>query len=379
MPVTLIQKFLSLESASSIILLLMAIMAMIWANSPLAYLHLRFIDASLFWVNEGLMAVFFLLVGLELKRGFLEGQLAKPAQIALPLIGALGGMLVPALIYSWVNHGNVVTLKGWATPVATDIAFALGVLSLFGRRVPVQLKLFLLALAIFDDLGAILIIAFFYSDGLSSFFLSLSLILAMVLCLFNILSIRSLLPYLFVGALLWLCLLHSGIHPTIAGVILAFTIPGNRTNGYSALDYLEDKLHPWVAYLIMPLFALVNAGVSLHGLSWRVLLDEVVLGITLGLFVGKQVGVFSFTWLFIRLGFATMPKKTSWLALYGVTILCGIGFTMSLFLGTLAFANENTYLAEVRLGVIIGSVLSSVVGVVVLLIAFTQKRSSVVD
>lgn len=379
MRVSVLQKFLKLESASGIILFAMAVLAMIWANSPLAFIHQKFIDASLFFINEGLMAIFFLVVGLELKRGFLEGQFSRLSQILLPAAAALGGMIVPALIYLALNYSHPETVIGWATPVATDIAFALGVLSLFGRRVPIALKLFLLALAIFDDLGAILIIAFFYSSDLSALLLLLSVVLGLILGLFNVLSIRSLIPYLLVGVGLWFCLLHSGVNPTIAGVVLALTIPGAQGGRYSPLIYLEAKLHPWVAYLIMPLFALANAGFAMPEATDSLWFDSVVLGIALGLFIGKQMGVFSFSWLVIRLGWAKLPEKSSWLMLYGVALLCGIGFTMSLFLGTLAFENENIYLAEVRLGVIIGSILSSLAGAVILSVAFARKRSRIVD
>ena len=368
-----VQRFLQLESSSSIILLLAAIIAMIWANSPLVELHDRFIAASLFWINEGFMALFFLLVGLELKRGFMQGELSKVSQAMLPAVAAFGGMLVPALIYWAINHDHPIAAKGWATPVATDIAFAVGVLTLFGRRVPYGLKLFLLALAIFDDIGAIIIIALFYSHGIAYLWLFQSLVLVLILYLFNRLNIRKVIPYLIVGVCLWFALLKSGVHPTISGVLLALTIPTDGSK--SAFNQLENKLHPWVAYLIMPMFALANAGFSLHDLSWDSLREDVVLGIVLGLFVGKQVGVFGFSWLLIRLRFAKLPTHTSWLSLYGVALLCGIGFTMSLFLGTLSFQNEAGYLAEVRLSVIIGSILSGLVGAYVLLIGFARDEN----
>lgn len=380
MRVNLLQKFLKLESASGIVLFSAAVIALLWANSPLAFLYHRFIEASLFWVNEGLMALFFLIVGSELKRAFLEGQLSQPAQIMLPVIAALGGMIMPALIYVVINLGDTETLRGWATPVATDIAFAVGVLSLFGKRVPNGLKLFLLALAIFDDLGAIIIIAVFLSANISLLFLVSAIFCLCILIGFNRFNIHSLWPYLMVGILLWLSLLQSGIHPTIAGVLLAFTIPNkDKRTGNSPLRYLEIKLHPFVAYLIMPLFALINAGFSFSGFSFDTMVEGIVLGIMLGLFLGKQVGVFTFSWLLIRLKLAKLPFRSTWLSLYGVSIVCGIGFTMSLFLGTLAFENDNTYLVKVRLGVIMGSILSSLVGAAILLIAFARKRSSIVD
>ncbi|MHB1221025.1 MAG: Na+/H+ antiporter NhaA [Gammaproteobacteria bacterium] len=373
MRIRILRRFLALESSSGIILFLMAILAMIWANSPLGYLHTQFVASSLFWINEGLMAIFFLVVGMELKRGFLEGQFSKFSQIALPAIGALGGMIVPALIYVAFNTPDLEKLAGWSTPVATDIAFALGVLSLFGKRVPVGLKLFLLALAIFDDLGAILIIAVFYSHGVSIGWLFQAAVLMIMLFSFNRLSVSSLIPYLVVGVGLWWCLLHSGVHPTIAGVLLAFTIPNESKHGPSPLHRLENQLHPWAAYLIMPVFALANAGISLQGITLETLRDSVVLGIVFGLFLGKQLGVFAGAWLLIKLKWVRLPDKTDWLMLYGVSILCGIGFTMSLFLGTLSFENESRYFAEVRIGVMLGSILSGLIGALVLKIAFAQQ------
>ncbi len=377
MGASLLQKFLKLESSSGIILLAAALIALILANSPFGAFYQQVVDISLFWVNEGLMTIFFLIVGLELKRSFLRGQLSNFSQIGLPAVAAVGGMLVPAMLYYLVNYTNPETLRGWAAPVATDIAFALGVLSLFSRRIPIGLKIFLLALAIFDDLGAILILAIFYSAQLVYLFLFQAIVLSAILILLNRLMVKAITPYLLIGIWLWYALLNSGIHPTIAGVIVAFAIPGNYQ--HSPLERLENTLHPWVAYGIMPLFALVNAGVSLQGIAISTLVEPVVLGIAGGLFVGKQIGVFCFAWLMIRLGYAKLPEKATWPELYGIALLCGIGFTMSLFLGTLAFENENVYLAEVKLGVIIGSILSGVMGAVVLLIACAKKRSRVVD
>ncbi|MBX3708695.1 MAG: Na+/H+ antiporter NhaA [Gammaproteobacteria bacterium] len=370
MAVRLLKQFLQLESSSGILLFFMAILSLILANSPIASLHQQFTHRFLFIVNDGLMTLFFLIVGLELKRAYIDGQLSRLSQVALPFIAALGGMIVPALIYYWINYADSMALKGWATPIATDIAFALGVLSLLGWRVPAALKLFLLALAIFDDIGAIIIIALFYSHGFSVLYLCFSAAMVFMLVLFHYYSIQSLFPYLLIGVLLWCCLLHSGIHPTIGGVFVALTIPDKAHESHSPLNKLENALHPWVAYVIMPLFALTNAGFSLSAITWDNLTDKMVLGIALGLFIGKQVGVFLFSWLVIQLGFAKLPEKSTWLQLYGTAVLCGIGFTMSLFLGTLSFASENIYLAEVRLGVIMGSLLSSLVGAIVLLFAF---------
>lgn len=367
MPIQLLKRYLQLETSSSFILFLAAILSMILANSPLAPYHQRFIDQFIFLINDGLMAIFFAAVGIELKKGYLDGQLASFSQIALPLAGAIGGMLVPALIYCFINRSSPETLVGWATPVATDIAFALGVLALAGRRISISLKLFLLTLAIFDDIGAIIIIAVFYTSGGSYGFLLLALLPIIGLILLNINYVRSLTPYVICGMLLWFCLLKSGVHPTIAGVLFALAIPEKSDNPTSPLRRLEHGLHPWVAYLIMPLFALANAGVSLATVTWESLFDVVVLGIALGLFLGKQIGVFLFSWLLIRSGAARLPEKTSWRQLYGVALLCGIGFTMSLFLGTLSFQNESIYLAEVRLGVLLGSLLSALVGALILI------------
>jgi NhaA family Na+:H+ antiporter len=284
---------------------------------------------------------------------------------------------LPALIFVAINYHNPVTIAGWATPVATDIAFALGVLSLLGRRVPVGLKLFLLALAIFDDVAAIIIIALFYSGDISWLWLFLSSLVVFFLYVLNRISVRSLTPYLSASLILWFCLLHAGVHPTIAGVILALMIPGDiHDHQRQPLLTLEKQLHPWVAFLIMPLFALANAGFSFTGLSWHMLGGELVLGIFLGLFVGKQIGVFSLSWLMIKCGYARLPDKSSWFALYGISLLCGIGFTMSLFLGTLSFPNHIVYLAEMRVGVMLASLVSGLVGVVVLFFALKKRQKS---
>lgn len=365
---------MQLESAGGIVLFVMAILAMIWANSPLAYIHQQFINRFLFLINDGLMALFFLLVGLELKRGYLEGRLSKLSEVSLPFIAALGGMLLPVMVYYWFNAGNPDTLKGWSTPVATDIAFALAVLSLFGKRLPISLKLFLLALAIFDDIGAIIIISLFYSTGLSLPFLLFSLLLFAGLLLLNRFRVQALLPYLVTGILLWLCLFYAGIHPTIAGVLLALTIPGHANPYQSPLRKLEDVLHFWVVFVIMPLFALANAGFSLEGLRLKDVANPVVMGIASGLFLGKQMGVFLFSYVLIKLKFARLPDYSSWFQLYGVSLLCGIGFTMSLFLGTLSFPNQAHYLTDVRLGVILGSFLSGLFGAMVLLFFTSKKR-----
>ena len=376
MQIRIIKQFLKLESSSSLVLFLSTLLSMILANSPLRAWHQEFVDLSLFWVNEGLMAIFFLLVGIELRRGYLVGQFSQWSQVFLPAIAAVGGMICPALIYYLINFGNPLLLQGWATPVATDIAFAVGVLSLFNHRLSFALKLFLLSLAIFDDIGAILIIIFFFSHHLSMLWLGHSLILVGILYAFNRIKIQAYTPYFLIGVLLWFALLRAGIHPTLTGILLAFMLPAKGARGLNQFKNLEVKLHPWVAFLIMPLFALANAGFDLSGLGWSAFNDKLVLGIIAGLFIGKQIGVFGFSWLAIRLKWADLPEKTSWLALYGVSLLCGIGFTMSLFLGTLSFQNSEIFLAEIRLGVIVGSILSGLAGasVLALAVANTKRR-----
>jgi NhaA family Na+:H+ antiporter len=390
MRLSFMTQFLKMEAAGGIILFVMALAALILCNSPLAdaYEHLWQVIFSiniaqfslsqplLFWVNEGLMTLFFLLVSLELKREFLEGELSTVPQIILPGLAALGGMVVPALIYAAVNWNAADALNGWAVPVATDIAFALGVLSLFGRRVPLGLKIFLMALAIFDDMGAIIIIAAFHSRSLSYWSFLFAFLLLVVLWLMNKNGVRRISPYIVVGFTLWVCVLNSGVHATVAGVLLAFFIPQRTQEGEDSApaQRLENSLHAWVTFVIMPLFALANAGVSLQGLSKSILFDTIVVGIVLGLFIGKQLGVVFFTWLVVRFGWAKLPENTTWLEVYAVAILCGIGFTMSLFLGTLAFEGINpVYLVEVRLGVLCGSLLSGMTGAALLQMALTRK------
>jgi len=363
------KQFLQLESAGGIILFVAAFIAILISNSPIAHWYQQAIEKSLFIINEGLMALFFVIVGIELKRNYLEGMFSKLSQIILPLAAAVGGMIVPALIYCMINLSTPDALRGWATPVATDIAFAVGVLALFGSRIPLALKLFLLLLAIFDDIGAIIIIAIFYGHGLVYGYLILAALIIGLLMLLNRKGILKLWPYLSLGVLLWVTLFFAGIHPTIAGVIFALTLPGNTDEMAAPLQRLEIILHPWVAYFIMPLFALANAGISLQDINLTTLTNTIVLGIASGLFFGKQIGVMLFSWCLIKLDLAKLPEKTSWIQLYGVALLCGIGFTMSLFLGTLSFANESQYLAEVRLGVIIGSLLSGMLGAWVLYLA----------
>jgi NhaA family Na+:H+ antiporter len=377
---TVLLPFIRTEAASGAILLTTAALALLAANSPLAELYGALLELPvgarlgplavqkplLLWINDGLMAIFFLLVGLEIKREMVEGELSTRAQAALPCLAALGGMAIPALIYAAVNWDDPVALHGWAIPAATDIAFALGVLALLGNRIPASLKVFLVALAIIDDLGAIVIIAIFYSGALSLW--SLGLAGGVMLCLLalNRAGVRRQAPYMLLGIALWLFVLKSGVHATLAGVAVALAIPvAEDEGGRSPLRELEHVLHPWVAYLVMPAFAFANAGVSFSGITLADLFAGVPLGIALGLFLGKQLGAFGAAWLAIRAGWARMPEGADWPMLYGTCMLAGIGFTMSLFIGTLAF-ELAAYAAPVRLGVLAGSALSGVAGYVVL-------------
>ncbi|MBX8531426.1 Na+/H+ antiporter NhaA [Pseudomonas cichorii] len=378
--VAILARFLASESAGGIVLMGAALAALIVANSPLApgyfaTLHSVWLGLSVeLWINDGLMAIFFLMVGLEIKREVLAGGLATWEQRALPGFAAAGGMLVPALIYLAVNWGNPQTISGWAIPAATDIAFALGVLSLLGKRVPTSLKVFLAALAILDDLGAVTIIAFFYSSGLNLPMLLASFVTLAVLVAMNRLKVRRLLPYLILGALLWFFVLQSGVHATLAGVALALCIPLGKPEeeARSPLLFLEEKLHYWVAFAIVPVFGFANAGVSLAGISAENLLDPVPLGVALGLFVGKQIGVFLAALLAIRAGLAVLPQGSNWVQLYGVALLCGIGFTMSLFIGNLAFPGAAHLVDEVKIGVLMGSGLAAIAGVLLLRSRFSR-------
>ena len=375
--------FFKLEAASGVVLLFAAIIALVISNSDLAELYFSTLNKYLFiginnfglklsvlhWINDALMAIFFFFVTLEIKREFLQGELSNIKQALLPIIAAIGGMLVPALFYVFVNLGDSETLNGWAIPSATDIAFSLGVLSLLGKRVPLSLKVFLTALAIIDDLGAIVIIALFYSGDLSIKYLSLMLIAFILLLLINKFNIKKFLPYLIVGLFLWDFTHNSGIHATIAGVLLAMTIPHRKKEkDFSLLIKIEHAISPYVAFGIMPLFAFANAGVSLEGLSFASLLDKVPLGIVLGLFLGKQLGVFIFSYVSIKLRIAQMPNNTSWYNFYGVGVLTGIGFTMSLFVGNLAFVENMQYMDGVKIGVLTGSLLSTLFGYFLILL-----------
>ena len=380
--------FFKLEAASGLLLLISAILALILSNSNLSENYFSLLNKNLFigiknfglnlsiihWINDALMAVFFFVVTLEIKREFIQGELSKPKQALLPIIGAVGGMAVPALIYVIINLETGYTLRGWAIPSATDIAFSIGVLSLLGSRIPISLKVFLVALAIIDDLGAIIIIAFFYSTELQYNYLLLMIISFIILLLLNKFNIKKFSPFFFIGLLLWYFTHGSGIHSTIAGVLLATAIPHRKKEkDYSLLLKLEHSLSPYVAYGIMPLFAFANAGVVLKDISFNSLLYPVPLGILCGLFFGKQIGVFLFSFLSIKLKFAEMPSNSNWLKLYGVGILTGIGFTMSLFVGNLAFVDYANEMDGVKIGVLSGSFLSAVIGYFMLLIVTKKK------
>ena len=384
-----IREFLRLEAAGGVMLFAAAALAMLCANSALAPLYDGFLDTPvelrigafqiakplLLWINDGLMAVFFFLVGLEIKREVLEGELSRPSQIALPALAAAGGMLVPGLIYAAFNWGDPAALQGWAIPTATDIAFAVGVLALLGSRVPPALKIFVLTLAILDDLGAILIIALFYTDKLALSSLAVAAAAAAVLVLFNRRGVTATPPYLLLGVLMWAAVLKSGVHATLAGVALALFIPLRTAGDEPPLKRLERELHPAVVYAILPLFAFANAGVPLEGITIATFAGAVPAGIALGLLCGKLVGVFGASWLAVRTGLAPMPMGAGWTHMAGAALLCGIGFTMSLFIGGLAFEGEaNRYAIESRLGILAGSIVAGLAGYLVLRFAGRAKR-----
>lgn len=392
MIVNMMREFLKLEAASGLLVMAGAVLAMIAENSPAQSFYGQLLSVPveirfgqfeiakplLLWVNDGLMAIFFLLVGLEIKREVLEGELSEPSRIILPAIAAVGGMAIPALIYVYFNWGDPDALNGWAIPAATDIAFALGVLSLLGNRVPESLKLFLLTLAILDDMGAIIIIAIFYTSDLSVSALLVSIIAIITLGILNRRRVTSLTPYIIIGVIFWAAVLKSGVHATLAGVVLAMFIPLRVTNedGNSPLRILEHDLHTTVAFLILPLFAFMNAGISLEGLSFNSLLDPIPLGIAAGLFAGKQLGIFGFVWTAVKLRLVKLPQEMGWLELYGLAALCGIGFTMSFFISGLAFEQDGIdVILNDRIGIFMGSVLSAIVGYLVLRIALARSKS----
>jgi NhaA family Na+:H+ antiporter len=367
------------DAAGGILLILAAAIALIMANTPVNPFYegilglpvtlqigtFEIAKPLLLWINDGLMALFFFLVGLEVKREILEGHLSSKDQIVLPGIAAVAGIAAPALVYVFFNKGDAVSMQGWAIPSATDIAFALGLFSLFGKSLPITLKLFLLSVAIFDDIGAIVIIALFYSQDLSTSSLAVAFAGLVALFLLNRFSVRAEAAYIIVGIIVWAAVLKSGVHATLAGFIVAWFIPINvkTEDGHPMLKQMEHGIQPWVAFLILPVFAFANAGVNLVGIGMDDLFNPVTMGIALGLFVGKQIGIFGACWLAIKSGITTLPKGTTWTQLYGVCVLCGIGFTMSLFIGTLAFENQDPdYLDSVKLGVLLGSIISAIMG-----------------
>jgi NhaA family Na+:H+ antiporter len=386
-----ISSFLKLESAGGIILMFATLLALVFANTPLQSYYALFLDTPveirigaieiakplLLWINDGLMAVFFFMVGLELKRELIEGELSDKKNIILPGVGAIGGMAVPALIYTYFNIGDSSAMQGWAIPAATDIAFALGVLSLLGSRVPVSIKIFLTSLAIFDDIGAIVIIAIFYTANISLTSLVVAACCIPLLAWLNNRNPESTSLYIIVGLIMWVAMLKSGVHATLAGVILAMFIPmKSKTNAhYSPLKSLERDLHSVVAFFVLPVFAFANAGISFSGVGGEQILHSVSLGIALGLFVGKQVGIFGLCWLAIKLKLTRLPNDMSWSALYGTAALCGIGFTMSLFIGSLAFEETGINLMfDERLGIILGSIASGFVGYMVLRVSLHSNN-----
>lgn len=379
------------DAAGGILLILAAAVALIMANTPVSTFYegvlglpvtvqigaFEIAKPLLLWINDGLMALFFFLVGLEVKREILEGHLSSKDQIVLPGIAAVAGIAAPALVYIFFNQGDATSMKGWAIPSATDIAFALGLFSLFGKSLPLTLKLFLLSVAIFDDIGAIVIIALFYSQDLSTSSLLIAIAGLVVLFLLNRFSVRAQAAYILVGIIVWAAVLKSGVHATLAGFIVAWFIPlnVNTEDGHPMLKQMEHGIQPWVAFLILPVFAFANAGVNLVGIGMEDLSNPVTLGIALGLFVGKQIGIFGACWLAIKAGITSLPRGTNWVQLYGVCVLCGIGFTMSLFIGTLAFENQDpAYQNSVKLGVLLGSVLSAIMGSVIIARSRGEER-----
>ena len=389
MPLGAVRTFIRHEAFSGILLFAAAILALALDNSAFSWLYDAILETPvtlrigalaldkplLLWINDGLMAIFFLLAGLEIKREVLQGQLSSRAQMILPALGALGGIVIPAAIYAAFNASDPVLARGWAIPAATDIAFALGVLALLGRHVPPSLKLFLLALAILDDLGAILIIAFFYTSELSAGPLIMAALAICGLAILNWRGVTRLAPYILLGVVLWASVLKSGIHATLAGVVLAMFIPmrGRSKEDDSPLLHLEHALHPYVAYGIMPIFAFANAGVSLAGVNLETLTRPLPLAIATALFIGKQIGVFGAVWLTIKAGLARRPEGAGWIHIYGLSLLAGIGFTMSLFIGMLSFSDPQ-HAAGVRIGVMTGSLLSAIVGYGVLRLASVAEK-----
>ena len=382
-------EFFEWAPAAGLLLIATTVLAVLANNSFLAPAYGSFLSTPVavtigalnidkplvLWINDGLMAIFFFLIGLEIKREVLQGQLSSIDKMSLPLIAAIGGMAVPALVFLGINSGSTANLNGWAIPAATDIAFALGILALMGTRAPVALKVLLLAIAIIDDLGAILIIALFYTENLSVEALGLAALGLVGLVALNRSGVKRIAPYVLIGVFMWVCVLKSGVHATLAGVVTALAIPlhGRNETEVSPLKRLEHGLHPWVAFAIVPLFAFANAGVSFAGLTLDALLSPLTLGVAAGLFIGKQVGVFGFTFLAVKSGLARLPDGVNWVQIYSLACLTGIGFTMSLFIGTLAF-NDPATMNDVRLGVLLGSTLSALLGVAMLLGSSPRER-----
>lgn len=378
-----IRNFFKMESAGGIILVIAAAIAMLVANSPLNEMYQGVLHTYVFglsishWINDGLMAIFFFLIGLEVKRELLEGALKSRETAIFPAIAAVGGMLAPALIYVLFNMGDPEAMSGWAIPAATDIAFALGIMALLGKRVPVALKVFLLALAIIDDLGVIVIIALFYSSDLSTLALTIGFIMTAVLFMLNAKKVTSIPVYLLVGAVLWVSVLASGVHATLAGVVLGFAIPLKGNEGEkSPLKHIEHALHPYVAFLILPIFAFANAGISLEGVSMSGLTSMLPLGIALGLLVGKPLGIFSFSWLAVKLGVAKLPDGVDFKQVFAVSVLCGIGFTMSIFISSLAFTGVSPeFDTYARLGILMGSTTAAVLGYILLNFSLPKEEA----
>ena len=376
-----VKKFFQMESAGGVLLVIAAIIAMFVANSPLAKAYSSTLHTYVFgmslshWINDGLMAVFFLLIGLEVKRELMVGALKSKETAIFPAIAAVGGMLAPALIYSLFNMQDPQAIQGWAIPAATDIAFALGIMALLGSRVPTSLKVFLLALAIIDDLGVVVIIALFYSSDLSTVALAVGFAMTALLFLLNAKKVTHLAPYLIVGAILWVAVLKSGVHATLAGVVIGFAIPLKGKNGeHSPLKHLEHALHPYVAYGILPLFAFANAGISLAGVSLSGLASTLPMGVALGLFIGKPLGIFTFCWVALKTGLAKMPDHVQLKQIFAVSVLCGIGFTMSIFISSLAFGTElENYDTYARLGILMGSTSAAVIGYFLLSASLPKK------
>ncbi|WP_260258312.1 Na+/H+ antiporter NhaA [Vibrio intestinalis] len=377
----IIRDFFKMESAGGILLVIAAAIAMTIANSPLNEMYQAFLHTYVFgmsvshWINDGLMAVFFLLIGLEVKRELLEGALKSKETAIFPAIAAVGGMLAPALIYVLFNINDPEAIQGWAIPAATDIAFALGIMALLGSRVPVSLKVFLLALAIIDDLGVVVIIALFYTGDLSTTALAIGFAMTLALFLLNSRHVTKLTPYMIVGAILWVAVLKSGVHATLAGVVIGFSIPLKGNKGErSPLKHMEHALHPYVAFFILPLFAFANAGISLEGVSVEGLTSMLPLGIAMGLLVGKPLGIFTFSWAAVKMGVAKLPEGINFKHIFAVSVLCGIGFTMSIFISSLAFGPVNAeFDTYARLGILMGSTTAAVLGYFLLHTSLPKK------